>query len=613
MKKNDLKNEALFDHNSMKVIAIGCVAIIVALLFMSITSMVITSNAVIHKLKTQDLDNMAKSIGCVIEGKIDKAVDTALILADDPLLSQWIQSDENQMDAGKYVEAKMAQLVSDLGYDTSFLVSNKSKHYWSYHDATFELLDTVSYEDPSDDWFFDTIQMKKKYEINIDLNKELNDTFVWINVLIGDKDKPIGIAGLGMNLSSVINELINEDVKAEVENDIWLVDENGTIYLSKNSKYLEQVIEDILPADLTGAILKADQAQEGFKIAEYKDIKGEKQDIAYKNIKNTGWKLVVQIPRSASLNFLNAVLLNTIVSCFIIILLMVVLFYFVSRRIANPYKRALQLNQELEKMVDERTRELQEKNKKIQDSLEYAKKIQQTILPSHEDIIKVLQDYAVIFQPRDIVGGDFYWMKKHKEGLLLIVGDCTGHGVPGALMTTAVNAMLNQITDDICNDNPAMILNELDRLLKNYFGQQAQDNHIHDGLDAGILYISRENRILYAGANISVFVLQENGIIEIKGTKQTINSNSQRNKKHFENKEIEYEENIRFYIATDGLTDQPGGTKKLPYGKKKLMNALITSYHMNMSDQILHIQHDFDAYTEGESMRDDRTLIGMQL
>lgn len=612
MKKNYLENKALFDHNSMKVIAIGCVIIILALLFMSITSMVITSNAVIHKLKTRDLDNMAKSIGSVIEGKIEKAVDAALILANDPLVSQWIE-DEKQGNVGQYVEAKMEQLVTDFGYDTSFLVNNRTHHYWSYHDDTFELLDTVSSEDPSDDWFFNTIQMQKKYEINIDPNKELNDTFVWINVLIGDEDNPIGIAGLGMNLSQVINELINEDA-ADVKNDIWLVDENGIIYLSKQAKYLDKAIEEVLPEELTEAIIYGDQAQDRFKIAEYKDAQGEKQDIAYKNIKSTHWKLMVRIPRLESLNFLDAVLLNTIISCLIIILLMVVLFYFVSRRIANPYKRALQLNQELEKMVDQRTIELQEKNRKIQDSLEYAKKIQQTILPSHEDIIKVLKDYAVIFKPRDIVGGDFYWMKSHKEGVLLIVGDCTGHGVPGALMTTAVNAMLNQITDDICNDNPAVILNQLDRLLKNYFGQQKKDNQVQDGLDAGVLYISRENKILYAGANISVFVLRENGIMEIKGEKQTIDSsNDQKNKKHFKNVEIEYQENIRLYIATDGLTDQPGGNKKLPYGKTKLMNALALSSHMNMSDQILHIQQAFDAYAEGESMRDDRTFIGIQL
>ena len=139
-----LKNnngDSLFDNNSIKVIVIGCIAIIMALLFMSITSIMIMNKAVVQKLKTNDLENLADSIGAVIEGKIDKAVDASLMLANDPIVKSWIETGENNDSYGRLVQYKMEDLVNSFGYDTSFLVSNVSRHYWSFHGNKFELLE----------------------------------------------------------------------------------------------------------------------------------------------------------------------------------------------------------------------------------------------------------------------------------------------------------------------------------------------------------------------------------------------------------------------------------------------------------------------------------------
>ena len=194
----------------------------------------------------------------------------------------------------------------------------------------------------------------------------------------------------------------------------------------------------------------------------------------------------------------------------------------------------------MEKKVAERTKELQEKNIKIQDSIEYAKMIQETILPSDSEMSDALKDYFLISKPRDIVGGDFYWMKTYKDHFLLVVGDCTGHGVPGALMTTSVISMLNHIVDELNNDNPAVILQELDRLVKQSFRGDSANENIEYGLDAGILYVSKEKKILFSGAAASAIISDKNGINEIKSITRTINCKMGTKEMSFENCEIKY-------------------------------------------------------------------------
>ncbi|PKM90608.1 MAG: hypothetical protein CVU87_01975 [Firmicutes bacterium HGW-Firmicutes-12] len=607
-------NNTIVDNNSLRIVILGCITIVVALISMSILSMIITSNAVLNKLKTSDLQNMARSISVFVEGKIDKALDISVLLANDPTVVEWIQKEEQSRLEGEIVQVKMAELVNDFEYDVCFLTSAVTNHYWSYSsvDKEFVLLDTVTQTDSSDMWFFETLKMKKKYDINIDHNKELNDTYVWINTLVGDINQPLAVSGVGMNLSKVINQLIEDEEENEINNDILLVDGEGQIYLSKKPEYLEKSLTEYLPGNLVQEILRTNNLESKFDIADYETPQGEYFDIAYKKIKNTDWNLIVQIPRADSLGFLKAIIINTIISCILIILIIVLLFYFISNKIANPYKRALLLNEELEEKVKERTKELVEKNNRIKDSIEYAKMIQQTILPSSYDMGKCLKEYFIIYEPRDIVGGDFYWLKSHSKGYLVIVGDCTGHGVPGALMATAVNAMLNHVVDGICNDNPAVILYELDRLLKQSFKMNHNEKFISDGVDLGIIYIE-EHKVIFSGANISVFVVDGNKIDEIKGNNCTIDYISEQQDKVFENYEIAYKQGVTLYMVTDGLIEQPGGEKGYPFGRRRFTNLIEAASKLEMDIQSSYILNTIKEYADEQIIRDDLTLLGFRL
>lgn len=613
LKRDSKDSNSLFDNNSKKVIIIGCVAIIAALIIMSVTSIMIMKNAAVNKLKTFDLEVLAESISTKIESKIDKAVDATLIMANDPMVARWVESGDKEESSEEQVKYRMDEFVSELGYDTTFLVSNITHNYWDCNEDGFQLLDTVSEDDTNDDWFFQFIKSKKKYEINIDYNSELNDTFVWINTLVGDIKDPVAVTGLGMNLSQVISELIQEDKNSSVQNEIWLVDESGIIYLAKNSMYLEKNIQEYLPDTLINKMDQQENLEDKFEISEYENFEGNLYDIAYKNIKNTEWKIIVQIPRADSVRFLKSVTVSTVISCSIIIMLMVLTFYLLSNQIANPYKRSLQLNQELEKIVSERTKELQEKNLKIQDSLDYAEMIQHTILPLADEMKQSVRDYFAVYEPRDTVGGDFYWLRTYQEGSLLVIGDCTGHGVPGALMTTAVNAMLDHIVDEMCRDDPARVLKELDRLMKQAFRKVSGEEMITDGLDAAVFYITKSKKIIYSGANIPVYICDGKDVVEIRGSHDTIECNNSKKEKRFENFDINFDENNIIYVATDGFKDQLGGAKRLPFGKKRLKALLKEVSGFEMREQKDIIINTLMNYKAEESRCDDITMLGFKL
>lgn len=262
----------------------------------------------------------------------------------------------------------------------------------------------------------------------------------------------------------------------------------------------------------------------------------------------------------------------------------------------------------LEQKVEERTRELTEQNARIQESIEYARMIQQTILPD-EEIREVLKDYFVIWHPRDIVGGDFYWMRKFEEGFLILIGDCTGHGVPGALMTMAVNSMLDRIVDDMCHDDPAYILTELNDLLNKSL--RSPDKTVQDGLDAGVICIFDNGTILYAGARISLFVFDGEESVEFKGIKHTIGVELKN--KQFENHRIQFKQGMSFYLATDGMKDQVGGEKHLPFGKRGLLAVLNSIQQYSMEEQKKIIWSAYEDYKKSETLRDDVTLFGFRM
>lgn len=591
----------------------GGIAIVVALVIMAVISSAIIREAVIHKHKDIDLKIMAEIISNTIDNGVDRGLDAAKILSSDYYVKKWIESDNEDIVSREIVREKMRQMVKDLGYETAYIASSVNNEVWSYSNKSFERSDILSANNPEDAWFFNSIKRSDKIQISMSYDKRLKSTFIWIETLIESNGKNLGVSGIGIKIDTVINSLIQEDSHNHIKNDIWLIDKEGIICISKNKDDLEMKISDFLPDNVLDELNNPESRIGEFGITEYRDKLGETYDLVYKRIDDTDWRMAIQIGRSESIGFLKDVIINTAVAGIFIIAIVLVLFNLLSRKIADPYKHALLLNQELENKINERTKELDERNTKIQDSIEYAKRILDTILPPKELMDNILKDYFVIWETRDIVGGDFYWVHGFNDGYLLIVGDCTGHGVPGALMTAAVISTLNSIADDIRHDDPKEILKELDRHIYKAFKQDCCCETISDGLDAGVLFVSKKNEILFSGAKISVFVSDKNGTYEIKGSKFTIDCLNSRREKIFENHRIEYSEGLTLYFATDGVFEQPGGKKGLPLGKERLTEALEFVKTMSMENQKDYLTALYKDYCMDEIVRDDVTLLGIRI
>mgnify|MGYP003749559747 CR=1 FL=1 len=291
----------------------------------------------------------------------------------------------------------------------------------------------------------------------------------------------------------------------------------------------------------------------------------------------------------------------------------VAVFYIVSRKIANPYKQALLLNMELEKKVTDRTIELKEINKKVMDSIDYAKRMQESILPSGDELKSIFREHFVIWRPRDVVGGDFYWVREIGETVILAVGDCTGHGVPGSLMTMTVNAVLYNIVTGINKDDPEIILRELDKLLKQALNKGLKSDTTDDGLDIAICCIKNKSRISYAGANISLYIKREQELKVCKGYKKGVGYHGTVLPDGLTNTVLPVKEGDVFILTSDGFIHQNGGNKNYPFGRKRFYNLIQNSSALSMEAMKTEFESALQEYMKDEPQRDDIVVLAFMV
>jgi ABC-type amino acid transport substrate-binding protein/serine phosphatase RsbU (regulator of sigma subunit) len=254
-------------------------------------------------------------------------------------------------------------------------------------------------------------------------------------------------------------------------------------------------------------------------------------------------------------------------------------------------------------------------NRSMTDSITFASMIQKTIIPENSVFDTFFDDHFVIWEPRDIVGGDIYFLNILRSGdeAMLMVIDCTGHGVPGAFVTMLVKAIERQMVGHIISSNeivsPANLLAVFNRSIKHLLKQKNKNSTSNVGFDAGILYINKgENKVLYAGANISLFYVKEGRLYTIKGDRHSIGYKTSNSEYSFNDHEILLDETTRFYITSDGYIDQNGGEKEFPMGKTKFKKIITENYLLPMSEQKELFVKKLDNY-QGELQRNDDVLV----
>ena len=273
--------------------------------------------------------------------------------------------------------------------------------------------------------------------------------------------------------------------------------------------------------------------------------------------------------------------------------------------------RERELKEELQK-----TKEIiEEQNKKIMDSINYAKRIQKAIIPPDELLKEMLGDYLMFYKPKDLVSGDFPWFYEREDYVYIAAVDCTGHGVPGAMMSLIGNLLLNDIVNNTSvQKTPGIILNELHKAVVQTLKQDAPGNKAADGMDVGICRIKKDkSEVIYAGAHRPLYKLVEGQeeVAQYKGSKFPIGGMQYNGSNHFDDVDVEIKKGEKIFFFSDGLPDQMGGPDKLKLGPKKIRNLIENNREKSMPEIGAIFEKTFIEWMGQEKQMDDVLLIGV--
>lgn len=265
-------------------------------------------------------------------------------------------------------------------------------------------------------------------------------------------------------------------------------------------------------------------------------------------------------------------------------------------------------------IIEEKNRQVEEKNHEILDSINYAKRIQTAILPSTQLREKVLPDHFVLYEPKDIVAGDFYWLEETGDSIIFAVADCTGHGVPGAMMSVVCHNALNRSVKEFGLRDPGLILDKTRELIVDELSKEEEDIDISDGMDISLCSWNKsKNEISWAGANNPLWIWKKESkdFIEIKPNKQPIG-------KHFDMQPftshlVELEIGDRIYLITDGYADQFGGPESKKFKTKNLKNLLIQISNEKIHQQVDILKSTFFKWKGSLEQIDDVCIMGIEI
>jgi ligand-binding sensor domain-containing protein/serine phosphatase RsbU (regulator of sigma subunit) len=327
----------------------------------------------------------------------------------------------------------------------------------------------------------------------------------------------------------------------------------------------------------------------------------------------------------ASLSFYMKPYFYQTIWFYILVVLAVFFFVFSSyrfrvRQLKSREKKLSAEVAERTRVLNKRTRQLEhahdvikEKNRNILDSIRYARRIQQAILPAADRMRMVLEDYFIIFKPRDIVSGDFYWFGQNEDNYFIAAVDCTGHGVPGALLSMIGNMMLNEIVSEKSLSDPAQLLSNLHQGVRSALKQENREAMADDGMDVGVcMFDLKKGKITFAGAGRPLYYIKNSDLFEIKGDRKAIGGRQKEEHRTFTNHTIDFPSGVTLYLTTDGFVDQ-SNQKNKKYGSQRLKQFLKTNAHLSMDQQKEALLKELDSHQGKEEQRDDITIIGIKL
>ena len=259
-------------------------------------------------------------------------------------------------------------------------------------------------------------------------------------------------------------------------------------------------------------------------------------------------------------------------------------------------------------VLNETLQEVEAKNALISESIEYASNIQNSLLPATELLADLFSDFFIWWQPRDVVGGDIYLVEKVDTGFLLMVFDCTGHGVPGALMTMMASSGIRHIIDKGITDDPAKILTELNNFIKKSLKQDLsiKDIRSDDGLDGSICFIDKnKQQMTFAGAKSALIHITNKELKVIKGDRKSVGYKKSTFDYGYTNHTLAINPDDFFTLCSDGYVDQVGGHKPMPFGNKRFQKLILDNMDRPFLEQKQIIMETLKNHQGEQQRRDD--------
>ena len=538
----------------------------------------------------QELLNTVELEKLKLEAYVDSEIAIALKMADSPLIRRYF-SNPSDLEMEKMAFEEFEAYRRAFSANSVFWVNDIDKIFYTDNFDTYVV-------DPSHSenyWYNMTLYQTDVYNFNINFNPDLGVTNLWINAPVFDNDnKPIGIAGTGINLSDFIDKLYRGYPRSA---DMYFFNRAGEITGAE---------------DIT---LVSDKKEIRDELSFYwEEISAGINQLAAGEVKNintsaSGDVIVIgEIPLLTwyvcAIQHVNiADSFNTGMPFLFIAMMIVMMIVIISIYAVNESSLA--------KGRAEAAREA------VMSSIEYAGKIQRNLLPSEDLFNKAFSDYSIIWKPRDIVGGDIYWIKIFDEGALLCVCDCTGHGTPGALLTMLVVSTFEaSINNNNYKDTPQIIW-ELEKRLVTVLNVNAAKDETHslnikDGCDLAVLFIAKDGSVTASSGCINIFVCDGKNVNRIKGQRIYIGEGKLKSKDDIKIFKIPANPDNKFYIGSDGLFDQPGGREPYPFGYDLFMKIILENHNEKqsvISDKVWEAFEDF----RGNSPRvDDFELVSFR-
>ncbi len=446
---------------------------------------------------------------------------------------------------------------------------------------------------------------EKYLQKSLDLSYEMNDQFgITINLAtlsrlaldLGFKEK-----GLKYMNEAIVYAEKNQLLNVQKENYELLY----KFYKKENNyksafDYLEKyfVVYDSINNQDNNKVLK--EMQEKYE-SEKKQVEIDKQkyDIAEKDL-----KLLEQNKK--------AIIYISIIALALVIILFV-LYQYKQKQKSNTIILAQKKEVEKQKELIEIQKEMvEEKNKEITDSINYAKRLQEAILPPEKYFKTHLPDSFIFYRPKDIVAGDFYWMEVSESSneIFFASADSTGHGVPGALVSVVCSNALNRSVKEFKITSPAKILDKVRELVIETF--EKSENTVEDGMDISLCYLDKKSLVArWAGANNPLWIIRNKELIEFKGDKQPIGKYEL--SEPFTEQKIQLQKGDIIYMFTDGIADQFGGPKGKKFKYKQLAEIILANAHLPLIEQKQKLEIEIKNWQGNIEQVDDMSLIAVQI